>query len=457
MTFVRLALAALTLCSMGVAHAHAFLPENNLWIGVDEFHALDTGMTQQKFNQILNEIEAVYRPIVAQQGGQLQFVNNWSDGTVNAYASRRGNVWQVNMFGGMARHSAVTADAFALIACHELGHHLGGAPKYRGGDWASVEGQSDYFATAKCLRKVWKGKDNRVGNEDPLARATCARIWTNGADQDLCVRIAMAGISAAELGRSLENGRNPPRIDTPDPRRVSSVLESHPPYQCRLDTYVRGALCNISEDQLTVACTDAINSRPACWYPGGGTANPAPSPGPNPNPNPNPPPPPNPQPTPTPPPPPPPGPGPMPPPQPPGPGPGPRPPLPRPPQPPPAPNPGGGIAQSPLINGQRQIWVRNPDQQIIVMFDVRNFPGAGGAFIEISRPNQPLSPPNGTQRDRSAHIAIGVRGTRNGIRITPRKHLPGWGRYYIRVIPLDPTGRQAVGRFSDVSELILSP
>ena len=72
------------------------------------------------------------------------------------------------MFGGLARHKLVTPDGFALVACHEMGHHLGGAPR-RGG-WASNEGQSDYYATTKCARRIWAEDNNAAIMQDRISK-----------------------------------------------------------------------------------------------------------------------------------------------------------------------------------------------------------------------------------------------------------------------------------------------
>ena len=72
-------------------------------------------MTQEKFEAIIKRVYDAYAPIVASKGATLDMINNWDDGTVNAYANRDGNVWHVNMFGGLARHSLVTDDGFMLV------------------------------------------------------------------------------------------------------------------------------------------------------------------------------------------------------------------------------------------------------------------------------------------------------------------------------------------------------
>ena len=154
-----------------------FLPENDLYIP-SSVKSIN-GITKEEFDKAIDEVEHIYAPIVSSLGGNLQIERNWDDGTVNAYASQSGKTWKVAMFGGLARHATITKDAMALVVCHELGHHIGGAPKkgaaagtgggWWGGQtsgsaisWASNEGQADYFATLKCLRKTWINDNNVV-------------------------------------------------------------------------------------------------------------------------------------------------------------------------------------------------------------------------------------------------------------------------------------------------------
>ena len=85
---------------------------------------------------------------------------------MNAFAKQGASTWEVHMYGGLARHQAVTADGFALVVCHELGHHLGGAPQkvdwFGRLRWASNEGQADYWGTAKCFRKLLEERGRQL-------------------------------------------------------------------------------------------------------------------------------------------------------------------------------------------------------------------------------------------------------------------------------------------------------
>ncbi len=250
-----------------------FLPENNLKIPVGKSAK---GISEAEFNEVLDKIEELYTPIVAQKGGNLRVRRLWSNDTVNASAQQWGSTWIINMYGGLARHEAITQDGFALVACHEMGHHLAGVPRSRA--WASNEGQSDYFSTLKCLRKVFKGAGgfSRPASAGDFAKKLCAEKYEAGAGRVLCERNAAAGMSVSSLFQIGRGEDNPPAFNTPDPKVVDSTYDRHPATQCRLDTYFSGGLCpkavsdEVGNDPSAGTCTRAEGftwaARPLCWY-----------------------------------------------------------------------------------------------------------------------------------------------------------------------------------------------
>jgi hypothetical protein len=235
------------------------------------------GLTRAQFDAVLDRLEQVYAPIVAARGGVLEVRRLWDDGSVNASAARIGNRWVINMFGGMARHPAITPDGFSLVACHEMGHHLGGFPA-RG---LSVEGQADYFANMKCHRRVWREEDNRRAAAEPAVDAfavkRCAQVYPDAARRALCVRSSMAGMTMAKVALALSGQDTLVRFETPDSARVAQTSPKHPAPQCRMDTHFQSALCVkpatedfSASDSHPGACTrdrgfvDGV--RPLCWY-----------------------------------------------------------------------------------------------------------------------------------------------------------------------------------------------
>lgn len=256
-----------------------FMPENDMYI--PEGHRSAGEMTEAEFNQIIDKVENHYAPIIEDMGAVLRIKRNWKSGTVNAFA-QQGYYWfkkayKVTMYGGLARHPEINNDGFALVVCHELGHHIGGAPK-KDRMWASNEGQSDYFASLKCFRAVYENDNNVeiVANMevDPIAQAACESQWSDANDQALCIRAAMGGY---HLSRVLGGAKTGVAFDTPSKAVVSKTNHNHPQAQCRLDTYYQGALCTIdhSIDVDNKSATegmcnrfqgDQIGVRPLCWY-----------------------------------------------------------------------------------------------------------------------------------------------------------------------------------------------
>ena len=258
--------------------------ENNLYIAADS-KAIYT-ISNEKFDQILEKINNIYSPIFTAKGKKLVIQKSWDDGTVNAYAQQEGNDWKISMFGGLARHEAITEDAFALVACHEIGHHLGGAPKKAsqwGGavSWASNEGQADYWGTMKCLRKYFEKDDNQAVVAamvvDQYASNKCHQSFANAEEIAICERSSMAGLSLGNLFKALRNSTVELKFDTPDGGRVTRTNDNHPASQCRLDTYFNSALCDKSHNDA-VSNTDAnvgvcserdnqtVGIRPRCWF-----------------------------------------------------------------------------------------------------------------------------------------------------------------------------------------------
>jgi len=257
-----------------------FAPDNNLKIS--QWDKGTNGMTEERFNAIIGRVSDLYAPIVKEKGGKLQMNNNWSDDTVNAYAQRTGSTWQVSMFGGLARHQLITEDGFMGVVCHELGHHLGGAPKKGGwsGAWASNEGQADYFATLKCLRRVLEKDDNLTITSNMKVDADvvtkCEMVYKSANEVALCQRISMAGKSLASLLGSL-GGSGAVAFNTPDTSVVKKTNDAHPKAQCRLDTYFQGMLCDKAildevdtKDPIKGTCVKSdgyqVGVRPLCWY-----------------------------------------------------------------------------------------------------------------------------------------------------------------------------------------------
>lgn len=285
--FVRSALAATCLLS-SVAQAD-FLPPNDLW--KEDHQRAVGGINEAQFNAVIDEAIAHFEPFLkANFNAKLQVGRLWSNSAVNASASQVFSTWSVNMYGGLARRPEATEDGFALVLCHEIGHHIAGYPF--SGAWAANEGQSDYYATLSCARDLWK--DQKAKNA--LSRAViaeypkslCDKVWSDTDEQNLCYRSMLGSKSLGALLATLEKSK----VDyhTTDARVVTKTSHSHPRGQCRMDTMMAGALCKQSFDATSIPGKDlgwnrnskeaeqssgrftclsqefAIGSRSNCWF-----------------------------------------------------------------------------------------------------------------------------------------------------------------------------------------------
>lgn len=241
------------------------------------FSSSTNSLTEKQFREVLMDFQKTFSPEVKKKHkSELLVYGQWASDSINAYAERDMDAWIITLYGGLARHKHLTLDGLKLILCHELGHHLGGAPKKGTNKWSSAEGQADYFSTMKCLRKWWKEETWEVQEVPASVKQECAHSYHESLDQRLCHRMSLAGKSVASMFQDLHQ-EVPVDFETPDQMRVITTNTQHSEAQCRLDTFFQGALCPVSEevdfiyaDQTTGACHVALGDsrgvRPQCWF-----------------------------------------------------------------------------------------------------------------------------------------------------------------------------------------------
>jgi hypothetical protein len=259
-----------------------FFPENDL----RRPETRSTINTEMEFEKAMSDIREIYVPLLQDNYAKtLNLMGDWSDDTVNAYTFPSEGMVNIQMFGGLFRHELTTIDGFLAVVCHELGHNIGGLPKYaRYGkpEWAQNEGGSDYYAISKCTKKLF-AKDIGVtldiydnmseNNKDGMyAKHKCDSVFDNEVDSAICTRSALAGLSLGKLLASL-SGKTV-SFQTPNQTKVTVTnVTGYPASQCRLDTYLQGALCNADFDILASEtdpmvgyCNKGVGGRPECWY-----------------------------------------------------------------------------------------------------------------------------------------------------------------------------------------------
>ena len=253
------------------------IPFNQLNFNIDNKSL--GGLSETDFNFILDQVETVMAPIIKMNLNKNLIIDRlWADGTVDAHTTRDdSNNPVIVINGGLARHPLMTKDGFLLLICHELGHHLGGAPKILRGasglrGWSSAEGQADYYATMKCLPQFFQqGPESK--NVDYERGVVNQNLVLSKCNDSICARTVLSGLAVSQFFASLVKGTPEPSLLVNDPVKVEKTFYKHPNPQCRLDTYLSGANCDVGigvpfdlNDPKIGACLKDQGARPMCWY-----------------------------------------------------------------------------------------------------------------------------------------------------------------------------------------------
>jgi hypothetical protein len=246
-------------------------------------HIAPEPLTLQTANQLLDKFEALYQPLAVQAGKRLNLKRQFDSPIISANGTFNADSWNITVFGGLINHRSLSPESFVAVLCHEFGHALGGKPFISnlgsGKTKASCGGQADYYAAAYCMKAFWRDNDNaetlqHLGIDHSLL-IPCQSQFESEKERALCGRILNA---AQEMSRFVAEltGEAIPSLTKKDLSIAETpLINDHPPLQCRLDTFVAGALCRTlptrnstsERDSLMEACDqDRRSARPRCWY-----------------------------------------------------------------------------------------------------------------------------------------------------------------------------------------------
>ncbi len=243
-------------------------------------------VTLADYNAAFSKVSMIYTPIFAKQGYTLLLEGDWNDATEKAFSvdkKNNTNRRKVYVSGGFARKPLMTKDTLLSTLCHEIGHHLGGYPKYPEIKWgASSEGQADYFSTAKCLKIVMadeKETNEQIANSidvPEFVKDDCTKQFESKDAQNLCVRLAIVSERFVKNMKH-ESLESLFYLGGFDYSTTVTMEYAYPRVQCRLGTLYQGALCNVSpnisfsgSEELTGSCHPKnghdVGARPLCWF-----------------------------------------------------------------------------------------------------------------------------------------------------------------------------------------------
>jgi len=212
------------------------------------------GLSIDQYENIINTVEGIYVHLAKKINKRLKFIRQWDDDTQDAITGYEedadGKLFTMKFPGGLARNKLMSKEAYTLVVCHEVAHHLGGSPTFP--DGASVEGQADYFAAYDCLRRVLL-KNGALFKEGlnfqlpVLVQFFCSKAFNDEINIKMCKLISYYGQRITDFFAT-KKGLSLPQFETPSLKKADKYFEvgedPHPPLQCRLDTYFAAALCN---------------------------------------------------------------------------------------------------------------------------------------------------------------------------------------------------------------------
>lgn len=250
----------------------ASLPDNDLKFSKSNKKNIGQ-MTKTELEVVISDFKSVFADEAKERlGKELVIQVDWDEDRVKAYASTDlEDRPLIYLSGGLIRHPLASPLSISFILCHELGHHLGGAPKKLRGhtqlkSWASAEGQADYYAGMKCLPKLAK----RVSIPfEKFVDSVCS--------DEVCQFSVAAGFEATSLFASLKRRWTEPSLKGRDRSETHVTVYKHPNPQCRLDTVIAAAKCPVGikipfsdEDPTVGACVRSSghdeSARPRCWF-----------------------------------------------------------------------------------------------------------------------------------------------------------------------------------------------
>jgi hypothetical protein len=238
--------------------------------------SLEATISDEDGAQIRQQLSAVYSQDLAARGESLNiFEEDDMDFQGFAFVGPGTNVASVQIYKGVRFNPQMNPDGYALVTCHEIGHHLGGVPMRA----LSLEGEADYFGALKCMRRYLGSlSSTALYSEKPAMPliARCQASFRNADDVQICARSLAAAQTLGGILKDLSHESSAPSLDKSDPKVVLVTDTGHPASQCRVDTYRAGALCTVAvseensdTDYDAGVCNlhrDPADRRPACWF-----------------------------------------------------------------------------------------------------------------------------------------------------------------------------------------------
>ncbi len=230
-----------------------------------------SSVTYQSFTTIPRIILGLHSKTLSDQKIDAFVMTDWEKPFFSAWAfEEKDKRFSLNFWGGLARIPGMNDEAFALVACHELAHLVGGDPRMKLSQFKSMssEGQSDFYASAICMKNYlrFKHRQNKLNIPQDISGQGYTLCRTNFDEEEdflICLHTQKAILAFMDLLQHQSSASLDLDLVTPDPSQVRVTLhDSYPSPQCRIDTLLMGSLCSIKD----YPCDSSSRARPGCWF-----------------------------------------------------------------------------------------------------------------------------------------------------------------------------------------------
>jgi hypothetical protein len=220
-------------------------------------------VSHEEVDKVVSEIEKIYIPLFKEKYNvNFKIKLKQNNPIYYAFADKGpGNEWFIEIHGGYLSATSMTETTLALLMCHEIGHLDGGEPFFKSSRYiqnASVEGQADFYATNECLKKYLKSKEilaHPKASKSGIAKKICLTSYIEDSEDFI---ICQHSLNASYNLQKIHKPEDSISFEMNDLSVRDTTLEEHPSSQCRLDTYVMGAIA-LENDDIQL-------KKPRCWY-----------------------------------------------------------------------------------------------------------------------------------------------------------------------------------------------